>query len=149
MDSPAYVIDVAALERNLELWRTRKRRRMQDLARAEGFRDLVHVPARGAVSRWRRRRAARTRRGWAAKSSASRCTPIAPLSTTSLAETIRYSDHVVFNSPSQIERFRDVIDEHAGDVSFGLRINPEHSEVDVALYDPCAPGSRLGTPSYS
>ena len=30
-------------------------------------------------------------------------------------------------------------------MSFGLRINPEHSEVDVAIYDPCAPGSRLGT----
>jgi carboxynorspermidine decarboxylase len=62
-----------------------------------------------------------------------------------LLETIRYSDHVVFNSPSQAARFRDVIAEHSSDVKFGLRINPEHSEVDVAIYDPCAPGSRLGT----
>ena len=63
----------------------------------------------------------------------------------SLRETIRYSDHVVFNSPSQVDRFRAIIDEHTPGKSFGLRINPEHSEVDVALYDPCAPGSRLGT----
>jgi carboxynorspermidine decarboxylase len=62
----------------------------------------------------------------------------------SLRETIRYSDHVIFNSLSQIDRFRSIVDEHASDTSFGLRINPEHSEVDVALYDPCAPGSRLG-----
>jgi carboxynorspermidine decarboxylase len=63
----------------------------------------------------------------------------------SLRETIRYSDHVIFNSPSQVDRFRSIIDEHLSHASFGLRINPEHSEVDVALYDPCAPGSRLGT----
>jgi carboxynorspermidine decarboxylase len=63
----------------------------------------------------------------------------------SLRETIRYSDHVIFNSPSQIDRFRAIIDEQTPGTSFGLRINPEHSEVDVALYDPCAIGSRLGT----
>jgi len=63
----------------------------------------------------------------------------------SLRETIRYSDHVIFNSPSQIDRFRSMIEAHATNTSFGLRINPEHSEVDVAIYDPCTPGSRLGT----
>lgn len=62
----------------------------------------------------------------------------------SLRETIRYSDHVVFNSPSQVDRFRSIVDEHASNTSFGMRINPEHSEVDVELYDPCARGSRLG-----
>lgn len=64
---------------------------------------------------------------------------------TTLRESIHYSDHVVFNSPSQIDRFRSIIDEHAAHKSFGIRINPEHSEVDVPIYDPCAPGSRLGT----
>ena len=63
----------------------------------------------------------------------------------SLLETIRYSDHVVFNSPSQVQRFRHVIEAHRDEASFGIRINPQHSEVEVALYDPCAPGSRLGT----
>ena len=63
----------------------------------------------------------------------------------SLIETLRLSDHVIFNSPSQIERFRTIIDGDDTGTSFGLRINPEHSEVDVAIYDPCARGSRLGT----
>ena len=67
----------------------------------------------------------------------------------SLRESIRYSDHVIFNSPSQVDRFRAVIDEHASDTSFGLRINPEHSEVDVAIYDPCATGSRLGATKHA
>lgn len=60
-----------------------------------------------------------------------------------LREVVALSDHVVFNSPSQVARFSGAIGQ-AADTSFGLRINPEHSEVDVTLYDPCAPHSRLG-----
>ncbi len=52
------------------------------------------------------------------------------------------ADHMVFNSLSQWERFAPQWS--AGGPSRGLRLNPEHREVDVALYDPCAPGSRLG-----
>jgi carboxynorspermidine decarboxylase len=54
------------------------------------------------------------------------------------------SDHVIFNSFSQWRRFKPVGMGHAGECKFGLRINPEHSEAAVALYDPCAPMSRLG-----
>lgn len=57
-------------------------------------------------------------------------------------------DHIVFNSLSQWRRFGPVARAYAertGDrIELGLRINPEHSEVAVPLYDPCAPGSRLG-----
>ena len=66
-----------------------------------------------------------------------------------LKETLRLSDHVVFNSPSQWKRFRPLALEALAErpsLRFGLRVNPEHSESQVALYDPCAPGSRLGTP---
>jgi len=66
-----------------------------------------------------------------------------------LVEVLRLSDHVVFNSPSQWRRFRGRALEAAAarpSLRFGLRVNPEHSEVEVPLYDPCAPGSRLGTP---
>ena len=62
-----------------------------------------------------------------------------------LAQT---SDHLVFNSFAQWERFRALAAETAQRegraLEFGLRINPEHSEGAVPLYDPCAPGSRLG-----
>ncbi len=52
-------------------------------------------------------------------------------------------DHLVFNSPAQLKRFGARARERG--LQVGLRVNPEHSEVKVALYDPCAPGSRLGT----
>jgi carboxynorspermidine decarboxylase len=54
------------------------------------------------------------------------------------------SDHVIFNSFSQWQRFKPAGKGEAGNCRFGLRINPEHSEASVALYDPCAPKSRLG-----
>jgi len=53
-------------------------------------------------------------------------------------------DHIVFNSFSQWERFRQQVKASPRPVQCGLRINPMHSEVSTAIYDPCAPGSRLG-----
>lgn len=57
-------------------------------------------------------------------------------------ELLPISDHLVFNSFAQLERFRPMWE--AEDVSIGLRVNPEHSEGHTELYDPCAPNSRLG-----
>jgi carboxynorspermidine decarboxylase len=64
-----------------------------------------------------------------------------------LREILEISDHVVFNSPSQWARFAPLARAAAArrpGLRFGLRVNPEHSEGQVALYDPCAPFSRLG-----
>ncbi|QJQ96980.1 carboxynorspermidine decarboxylase [Halomonas sp. PA5] len=58
---------------------------------------------------------------------------------------LHYADHISFNSPGQWRRFRDVVAAAPRQVSCGLRVNPEHSTGEVALYDPCARGSRLGT----
>lgn len=50
-------------------------------------------------------------------------------------------DHIIFNSFAQLRRHKDVV----SGKSLGLRINPECStQGDHAIYDPCAPGSRLG-----
>lgn len=58
-------------------------------------------------------------------------------------ELLRYADHIVFNSPAQLKRF-GARAKQAGK-SIGLRINPECSTQEGhAIYDPCAPGSRLG-----
>ena len=58
-------------------------------------------------------------------------------------ELLRYADHIVFNSVRQLEKFGRRA--KAGGKSVGLRINPECStQEDHAIYDPCAPGSRLG-----
>ncbi len=59
-------------------------------------------------------------------------------------QILRYADDIVFNSPNQVRRFGRRAKE-AGK-SVGLRINPECSTQEGhAIYDPCAPGSRLGT----
>lgn len=58
------------------------------------------------------------------------------------------SSHITFNSLSQYDRFHNHVADYnrtAGEVvSIGIRINPEHSSIETALYDPCAPGSRFG-----
>jgi len=61
-------------------------------------------------------------------------------------ELLQISNHLVFNSFNQLERFRPLWEKEKGRVSIGLRVNPEHTEGHTAIYDPCAPCSRLGIP---
>ena len=61
-----------------------------------------------------------------------------------LDELLSYADHFVFNSPSQLRKLGQRAKEAGKQV--GLRVNPECSTQEGhAIYDPCAPGSRLGT----
>lgn len=63
------------------------------------------------------------------------------------AEILSLSDHIVFNSFTQWQTYKAQClakQEQQSHVKFGLRINPEHSEGDKAIYDPCAPCSRMG-----
>jgi carboxynorspermidine decarboxylase len=146
VDSPAFVIDLAALEDNLRLLAQVQRSAGCGILLAlKGFaawstfslvgKYLEGVAASGPDE-------ARLGREELGKQVHTYCPAF---DEASLLEAIRYSDHVTFNSPSQIGRFRALVDEHRSDTSFGLRINPEHSEVEVPIYDPCASGSRLGT----
>lgn len=57
---------------------------------------------------------------------------------------LKYSNHITFNSLSQFERFYPQVVADGNKVSCGIRINPEYSEVETDLYNPCAPGSRFG-----
>ncbi|MDT8371798.1 MAG: carboxynorspermidine decarboxylase [Gammaproteobacteria bacterium] len=64
-----------------------------------------------------------------------------------IVELLEFAHHIVFNSCGQWLRFRDIClaaQTKRPELQFGLRINPEHSEGAVPIYDPCAPGSRLG-----
>jgi carboxynorspermidine decarboxylase len=66
-----------------------------------------------------------------------------------IVELLTFAHHIVFNSCSQWLRFRDrclQAQKQRPELQFGLRINPEHSEGAVPIYDPCSPGSRLGIP---
>lgn len=57
-------------------------------------------------------------------------------------EIMQYSSHITFNSLAQFEKFYPRTQFY--NISCGLRINPEYSDVETDLYNPCSPGSRLG-----
>ena len=59
-------------------------------------------------------------------------------------EILSYSSHITFNSLTQFYHHYPAVSASGRKVSCGLRINPEYSDVETALYNPCAPGSRLG-----
>jgi carboxynorspermidine decarboxylase len=56
---------------------------------------------------------------------------------------LNYSSHISFNSLNQYRKFSHQLKKRS-DISPGLRINPEYSEISHGLYNPCSPGSRLG-----
>jgi carboxynorspermidine decarboxylase len=59
-------------------------------------------------------------------------------------DIMSYSSHITFNSLSQFERFYPKVKASGLTISCGLRVNPEYSEVETELYNPCAPGTRMG-----
>lgn len=59
-------------------------------------------------------------------------------------EIMKCSSHITFNSLTQYSRFYPMIVEDGNRISCGLRVNPEYSEVETDLYNPCAPGTRFG-----
>lgn len=141
-DSPCWVIDMAALEENLKLLGDVQRRAgCKILLALKGFAawstfPLVRKYLAGATSSApHEARLAREELGGEVHAYAP------AYSEADMAELLPVCDHIVFNSFSQWTRFRD---QTAGKVSCGIRLNPEHREVAVELYDPCAPRSRLG-----
>ncbi len=56
----------------------------------------------------------------------------------------RCSSHITFNSLSQYNRMSTKAAIANPSVQFGIRVNPEYSEIETLLYNPCAPGSRFG-----
>lgn len=56
-------------------------------------------------------------------------------------DILECSNHITFNSLSQYARFAPKVN---GKASIGLRVNPEYSEIETELYNPCAAGSRFG-----
>jgi len=60
-------------------------------------------------------------------------------------EILRYCDHITFNSFDQWNRFKDKVESiKSKTISCGIRINPEYSEIETPIYDPCYQYSRLG-----
>jgi carboxynorspermidine decarboxylase len=150
VDSPAFVVDAAKLRANLRV--------LQDIGERSGAKVLAALKAFSMWSTapivgeyldgvctsglWEARLASEFYDG----EITTYCAAYKP---EDLPEILRLSDHVIFNSPGQIERLQPIIEaSRAAGESFdiGLRINPLHAEGEVPRYDPCAPNSRLGFP---
>lgn len=148
--SPCFVVDVAAVEENLKILR-----RVQDesgakvLAALKAFSLWKLGPLTGrylsgtCASGLHEALLGRDEYGGEVHVYS------AAYSETDLQEILTFAHHVVFNSFGQWQRFQPLLRaarQQRPELSFGLRINPEHSEGAVPLYDPCAPCSRLGIP---
>lgn len=59
-------------------------------------------------------------------------------------EIIAISDHIVFNSFSQWRKYKDKVQNADNKISVGIRVNPEYSEIETDMYNPCFKNSRLG-----
>ena len=148
--SPCFVVDEAALRRNLLVLKdVADRSDAKVLLALKAFSmwavaDVVGEYLHGvcASGLWEARLARQHYRG--------ELTTYAPAyRPEDLPEILRLSDTVIFNSPAQISRFEDVIVAVRAEgavFEVGLRVNPEFSEAAVAKYDPCSSGSRLGFP---
>jgi carboxynorspermidine decarboxylase len=148
--SPAFVVDEAAVRRNLGVLKdvgVRGGARVLLALKAFSMWSLADVVAEYldgvcASGLWEARLAREFYKG--------HLTTYSPAyKPEDLPEILRISDSVIFNTPAQVARFAGLIAEAraAGAVfDIGLRLNPEHSEAEVAKYDPCQFGSRLGFP---
>jgi carboxynorspermidine decarboxylase len=142
--SPAFVVDEAAIRRNLAILADVKARSgAKVLCAMKAFSMWSLAPVIGeyldgvcSSGLWESRLARDYYKGEIA-------TYCAGYKESDLAEIVAISDHIIFNSPGQHCRFASFLNDS---VDVGLRINPEHAEGEVAKYDPCSPGSRLGFP---
>ena len=150
VDSPAFVVDAAKLRANLRILADiGERSGTKMLSALKAFSMWSTAPIIGeyldgvcASGLWEARLASEFYDGEIA-------TYCAAYKGEDLPEILSLSDHVIFNSPGQIERFAPLIEvaRARGDrFDIGLRINPLHAEGEVPRYDPCAAHSRLGFP---
>lgn len=61
-----------------------------------------------------------------------------------IAELVKIADHIVFNSFRQWDKYKDAVKNCGRSISCGIRVNPEYSEIETEIYNPCAVNSRLG-----
>ncbi len=145
IETPCYVVDQAALERNLRV--------LDSVQKRTGCKIIMALKSFAMFSVFPLVR--QTLRGVAASSLdearlgfeefGGEVHVFSPAYKESeFKELLNYSDHLVFNSFSQWNRFKFQVLDHPKDIRCGIRVNPEHSEVKVPIYDPCGPFSRLG-----
>lgn len=143
--SPAFVLDEARLRTNLQLIdRVQREAGVQVILAFKGFAmwsafPLVREYLPGATaSSLNEARLCFEEMGLKAHTYAVAYAP------QEIKTILKYSSHLTFNSLGQLERYRQLVQNHPEPVSIGVRVNPEWSPVETDLYNPAAPGSRLG-----
>lgn len=143
--SPCYVLDEALLRRNLQLIKSVKERAGVDIILAfkafalwEAFPIVREYIPTSTASSIHEARLAYEELGCLAHTYSPAYTDA------TFDDILRYSSHITFNSLSQYNHFAARVQAYDRYISCGLRINPEFSDVETDLYNPCAPGSRLG-----
>ena len=149
LETPCFVTDLGALEANLQiLGDVQKRAGCTILLALKGFAQWSTFPlvakylAGATSSSVAEARLAREELGGEVHAYAP------AYSDAEMGELVTLADHIVLNSPSQWRRHRPAIEAARASgrtLSCGLRVNHEHQEVEVALYDPAGAFSRLGT----
>ena len=149
LETPCFVTDLGALEKNLQILAdVQQRAECTILLALKGFAQwstfpLVHKYLAGATSSSvAEARLAREELGGEVHAYAP------AYSDDEMRELVTLADHIVLNTPNQWRKHRPTIEaaRRAGrHISVGLRVNHEHQEVEVALYDPAGACSRLGT----
>lgn len=149
VSTPCFVVDEAKIESNLKiLAEIKQKANVKVLAALKAFSmwrlaPLVTKYLDGACSSglWESRLA--TKHYVPHKSDFEVTSYCAAYKAQDIDELAQQSKHLIFNSPEALRRFGPQVKPYC---SLGLRVNPLHREGHVDKYDPCAPGSRLGTP---
>ena len=146
LPSPCWVLEEAALQRNAETIKTlQERSGAKVLLALKGYAlwksfDLLHPVLHGCCA------SGLHEAKLAAETFGKEVHTYAPaFNSEEIEEIARLSHHLLFNSPQQLRRFYAQAKEANPALSVGLRVNPEYSAAPTALYNPCAPYSRLGT----
>lgn len=145
--TPAYVIDEALLIRNLEILKgVRERTRAKILLAQKAFSMFSVYPliskyldgttASGLYEAMLGKEEMGNREVHVYAPAFKRC---------DVEKLVTICDHIVFNSPKQWIKYKEIVKKSNREISCGIRINPEYAEVETELYNPCIAGSRLGT----
>ncbi|MBL7803651.1 MAG: carboxynorspermidine decarboxylase [Saprospiraceae bacterium] len=143
--SPCFVLDEAALRRNLELiGRVQREAGVQIILAFKGFAMWSAFPlVRQYVSGATASSLSEARLCYEEMKTEAHTYSVAYLPR-EFNQILKISSHITFNSLSQYRRFKKRLERFPEHVSPGLRVNPEWSPVETALYNPASAGSRLG-----
>lgn len=145
IETPTYVVSLPKLERNLQvLNQVEKKTGCHILMALKGFSMFSTFPmARKYLSGSEASSVNEARLGY--EEFKKEVHVFSPSYTEkNIKEYLKYSDHLVFNSFSQWNKFKKKIKNSKKKVSCGIRVNVEHSEVETPMYDPSSPNSHFG-----